>query len=113
MQMDKYWIVLVLSVIISSISQILLKKSANKKYSSVWKEYINIYVVSGYALLVLSTLCVVFAYQKVAYKNGPIIEALGYVFIMILSFIFLKEKITKKKIIGNLFILLGILVFYL
>lgn len=102
-----------MSVVISSVSQILLKKSANRSYKSLWKEYFNIYVIAGYTLLVLSTFCVIYAYRGIAYKNGPIIEALGYVFIMILSSIFLGEKVTKKKIVGNILILLGILVFYI
>ncbi len=113
MGLNKYWIVLFLSVIISSISQILLKKSANKKYESIVKEYLNIYVISGYGLLILSTLCVVFAYRGVAYKNGPIVEALGYILIMIFSSLFLQEKVSKKKVIGNSLILLGVIVFYI
>lgn len=113
MEMSKYWIVLFLSVVISSVSQILLKKSANKNYKSLWKEYFNVYVIGGYSLLILSTLCVIYAYRGIAYKNGPIIEALGYVFIMILSAFFLGEKVTKRKLVGNFLILMGILVFYI
>ena len=41
------------------------------------------------------------------------IESLGYIFVMILSNLFLGEKITKKKIIGNFLILFGIVVYYI
>lgn len=64
-------------------------------------------------MLVVSTILTIFAFKGLDYKNGPIIESLGYVFIMILSKIFLDEKITKNKIIGNSLILLGIAIFYL
>ena len=37
----------------------------------------------------------------------------GYIFVMILSNLFLGEKITKKKIIGNFLILFGIVVYYI
>ena len=111
--MIKYWIVLFLAVIVSSASQMLLKKGATKKYDSVIREYLNPWVISGYGLMVLSTLCVIFAYRGVAYKNGAIIESLGYLLIMFLSRFFFDEKITKKKLIGNLIILVGVLVFYL
>ena len=111
--MIKYWIVLFLGVIVSSASQMLLKKGATKKYDSVILEYLNPWVISGYGLMVLSTLCVIFAYRGVAYKNGAIIESLGYLLIMFLSRLFFGEKITKKKLIGNLVILAGVLVFYL
>lgn len=110
--MTKYWIVLFLAVIVSSASQMLLKKGATKKYDNVIREYLNPWVISGYGLMVLSTLCVIFAYRGVAYKNGAIIESLGYLLIMFLSRIFFGEKITKKKLIGNLIILAGVLMFY-
>ena len=111
--MTKYWIVLFLAVIVSSASQMLLKKGATKKYDSVIREYLNPWVISGYGLMVVSTLCVIFAYRGVAYKNGAIIESLGYLLIMFLGRIFFGEKITLKKMIGNLVILAGVLVFYL
>lgn len=102
-----------MAVIVSSASQMLLKKGATVKYDSVIREYLNPWVISGYGLMILSTLCVIFAYRGVAYKNGAIIESLGYLLIMFLSRIFFGEKITKKKLIGNLIILAGVLVFYL
>ena len=111
--MTKYWIAMFFAVIVSSASQMLLKKGATKKYESVLREYLNPWVISGYGLMVLSTLCVIYAYRGIAYKNGAIIESLGYLLIMFLSRIFFGEKITKKKLIGNLIILTGVLVFYL
>ena len=67
----------------------------------------------GYGLLFISTILTILAFKGLDYKNGPIIESLGYVFILFLGNIFLKEKITKKKILGNALILLGIVIFYI
>ena len=111
--MNEYWIALFLAVFVSASSQMLLKKAASIKYDSVVREYLNPWVISGYALMIISTLCVIFAYRGVAYKNGAIIESLGYLLIMFLSRIIFGEKITKKKLIGNMIILAGVLVFYL
>ena len=69
---------LFLSVLIASFSQILLKKSAKKQYDSFLKEYLNPYVIIGYAMMVGSTILTILAYREVAYKNGPVIESLGY-----------------------------------
>lgn len=102
-----------LSVIVSSSSQMLLKTSANKKYDSFVKEYLNLNVFLGYSMMLISTLLVIYAYKGIEMKNGTVIESLGYVFVMVLSNIFFKEKITKTKLIGNCIILLGILIFYL
>ena len=63
--------------------------------------------------MVVSTVLVILGLKGVPYKNEPIIESLGYIFVMILSNLILGEKITKKKIIGNLLILSGIILYYL
>lgn len=104
---------LICSVIIASTSQILLKKSANKTYSSFWKEYLNRYVIIGYSMLFASMLLTIMAFRYVDYKNGPVFESLGYVFVMILSYFFFKEKITKKKVLGMALILMGMFVFHM
>lgn len=109
---NKYMILLVLSVVVASFSQILLKKSAAKTYPSVIREYVNPYVIIGYGMMVLSTLLTVGGYVGLEYKNGAVIESLGFVLVMFLSRIFFGEKITRKKILGNALILIGILIFY-
>ncbi|MCI8597307.1 MAG: EamA family transporter [Lachnospiraceae bacterium] len=109
---NKYMLLLVLSVVVASFSQILLKKSAKKTYESVIREYLNPFVIIGYGMMVLSTLLTVGGYAGLEYKNGAVIESLGFVLVMFLSRIFFEEKITKKKLWGNILILLGIFVFY-
>ena len=111
--MNKYVFLLILAVLVSSISQIILKKSSSKTYKSIIKEYLNVYVITGYGLMVLSTVLVVLGLKGVPYKNEPIIESLGYLFVMILSNRILGEKITKKKVLGNVLILVGIAVYYI
>ena len=108
-----YWFFLVASVVIASFSQVLLKKSAAKEYDNIIKEYLNPYVIIGYIMMVVTTVLTILAYRKIEYKNGPVIESLGYILIMIWSFFFFKEPITKRKVFGNALILLGILIFYL
>lgn len=110
---NSYVMLLIASVFIAGCSQIILKISALKKHESILKEYLNFRVIMGYGLMFVSTILTIVAFKGLDYKNGPIIESLGYIFVMILSRIFLKEKITKKKILGNLLILIGIFVFYI
>lgn len=108
-----YWLMLVLSVTVASFSQVLLKKSAAKEYDNIIREYLNPYVIIGYGMMMVSTILTIIAYRGVEYKNGPVIESLGYLLVMFLSFVFFREPITKKKVLGNILILLGILVFYI
>lgn len=111
--MNKYYFLMILAVIVSSFSQILLKKSAREKHESILKEYLNAYVLIGYGMMVASTLLIIAAYHGLDYKNGPIIEALGYILVMLLSYAFFKERVGIKKIIGYSMILIGVIVFYL
>ncbi len=112
--MNEYVWFLIASVIIASFSQILLKKSAKKKYPSIIKEYLNPLVIIGYFMMLASTITTIVAYKGgVDYKNGPVIESLSYILVMFLSWAFFKEKLTVRKIVGNALILIGIAVFYL
>ncbi len=56
-------------------------------------------------------LLVIIAYRGMDYKLGAVLEALGYVYIMVWSKIFLKEKITRNKFLGNLLIIVGVTIF--
>lgn len=105
--------ILVIALLISSFSQILLKKSAQKTYSSIIREYVNFYVICGYGMMFLSMFLTIFSYSGLDFTNVQIVEALGYVVVLILSYFFFKEKITKKKLVGMIFILGGIIVYYL
>lgn len=102
------------SVIIAALSQILLKKGAKKNYSSAIREYLNLYVISGYGLMLVSMVLPIIAYKVgLEYKEAPVIEAVGPALVTVLSFFFFKEKLTVKKIIGNILVVIGIMVFYL
>jgi drug/metabolite transporter (DMT)-like permease len=111
--MFKYYLCFFLSVAISSLSQVLLKKSAVKKHSNFIMEYLNPYVVIGYGMFFGAMLLNILGYRQLDYINGPIIGSLGYIFVMILGLLFFNEKITPKKFLGVAFIFAGILVFYM
>ena len=93
--MLEHWLALFGAVLLSSVSQMLLKKSAGKEHKSVIFEYLNPWVISGYFLLAASTICVIFAFKGVDFKNGPVIESLGFPLVMILGRIFYGEKLTN------------------
>ena len=111
--MNKYVLIFLAGVVVAAFSQIILKMSARRTHTSVIREYLNLYVIAGYGLMVLSTVLTLLAYRGLDYKNGPVIESLGYILVMFLSRAFFGEKITRHKLLGNLIILVGIFVFYL
>ncbi|MCR5290534.1 MAG: triose-phosphate transporter family protein [Treponema sp.] len=96
---------------ISAFSQILLKKSALHTYSSFIREYLNIYVISAYSIYFIAVCMDLWALHKVPVSYVPIIEASSYVYVIFLSRVFLKEKFSKRKIIGMSIIVLGIILY--
>lgn len=111
--MNEYIIIFVVMVFVSCCSQILLKISASKKYDSRIKEYLNIYVIFGYSIFFIVAFVNAWAMKGIELKLVPVLEATGYIFVLLLSLLVLKEKINKNKIIGNIIIIIGIIVFTL
>ena len=107
------YVFLLVSVTIAAISQLLLKAGANKKYSTFIRQYLNVYVITGYGLTFLSMLLTMLAYRNIDYKYGPVIESLGFIIILVLSRLIFKEMLTFKKIAGACIILVGIFIYYL
>ena len=111
--MNGYYALGILSVVIASCSQILLKKGAMKKYDSFIREYLNVYVISGYVFMFGSVFLTMIVYRGMNFMNVPVLEAIGYLLVPILSYFFFKERLTKKKMAGIACILAGIFVYYL
>lgn len=106
-----YIIIFLLSVFVASVSQILLKTSANVQYEKKLQEYLNPKVIIAYMLFFASTLITVIAYKYVPLSLGPVLEATGYIFVSVLGYLILKEKISKQKLTGMIVIIVGILIF--
>src|SRR5574344_1885847 len=105
------YIIAVISVTIASLSQVLLKKSSMKKYPSFIREYLNPYVIIGYLMLFGSMMITVYVFGKLPFMSIPIIESLGYVLVLIFGLLFFGEKITKRKLIGMIVIIAGIIIY--
>lgn len=106
-------ILCITSGFLAAVSQILLKAAAKKKHKNFLRQYLNIWVAGGYLLLLCSLLLNFLAYQWMDYKYGPVFASTSYIFVLILSSLVFKEKITVKMIIGNICIVCGIIVFCL
>jgi len=107
-------LIMVCSELLASSSQILLKKSAGITYPDRIREYLNRYVISGYGMLFISMMLTILAYRvSDAYMNVPVLETMGYIFVMVFGRIFFNEAITRKKVLGMCCIFLGIVIFYI
>lgn len=111
--MNPYVLLMVVSQVLASVSQILLKKSAMRTYPSVIREYLNGFVITGYLLLGISMVLTVLCYGGLGYLQVIVLEPMAYIMVMLLGALIFHEKITVRKLAGMAFLVGGILVFNL
>ncbi len=107
------YLFLIASVCIASLSQILLKKGAMRRYASFLREYLNPWVIGGYLMLFGSVFLTILGLRRLDYLNAPIVESLGYVLVPVLSAVFFREKLTMRRLLGIGCIVAGVIVFYI
>ena len=110
-RMNISYVLAFLAVFVASLSQILLKQSAEKEHKNFFMKFLNWRVILGYALLLGTTVINVFAYRGVELKVTPMIESTGIIWVTVLAFMFLRERPTKRGILSILITILGIIVF--
>jgi drug/metabolite transporter (DMT)-like permease len=92
---------------ITGVSQVILKTAARKRPGVI----LSYRVFCGYFLLFFTTVLSVIAYRGLELKMGPVLGSSSYLFVMVFSAFFLKEKISMRIVVGNLIIVCGIIVF--
>jgi len=106
-----YSLIFVFGVFISSISQIMLKKSADIKYDNPLKEYLNPRVIIAYAIFFAATLLTIWSYKVIPLSMGPILDSTGYIFVTIFGVTVFKERLSKNKVIALVLIIVGICIY--
>ena len=110
---DLFMMIMFIGTFFSAISQVLLKQSAGKTYSIGLREYLNWRVITAYFIFGAVLLANTYAYTQVDMKYGSVIDTFTYVFVMLLSVLVLKEKASRGRIIGNLIIIAGVVIYTL
>ncbi|MDR0813164.1 MAG: EamA family transporter [Oscillospiraceae bacterium] len=105
-----YILLFIICVLVSSFAQILLKKAASRDYTGL-RAYLNREVIIGYSIFLLVTLGTVTLYRFVPLSTGALLEAAAYVFIPVLSYLLLGEKVSRRNLIGIGLIIAGIAVY--
>lgn len=99
------------SVFLASVSQVLLKKAAQRPHANIIAEYTDWRVILGYVLFLGCTLMTMLAYRGIPMSLGPALETTGYVYVTIFGCVIFGEKINAKKIGALALILVGILIY--
>lgn len=98
-------------VFVSSISQVMLKKSAIRTYDTAVKEYLNPLVIVAYTLFVASTLLSVIAYRGIPLSMGPILDATGYIYVTLFGITIFHERLNMRRVVALALIVIGIAVY--
>lgn len=108
-----YYILVISSVFLAACAQMLLKQGARQQYATWWRQYMNGWVIGGYAIMFVTMMINIFAMSRgVQVKEVSIIESMSYLFVPALSFFIFKEKLTWRKIAAIAVIIAGVIVFF-
>lgn len=105
--------IMVTAVFVSACSQVLLKKAATLEHESTFREYLNARVLLAYGFFSIALLVNLYVLRHLPLYLVPVLESFGFVFIPVLGFIFLKERLTRRQLLGMLLIIVGVVVFSL
>lgn len=110
---DSQWVYILVclaGVFLSSVSQVMLKKAAQKSYKNILAEYLNPLVIVAYVVFFATTVISVVAYKGIPLSLGPVLETTGYIYITIFGVVFFKEKLNAKRLAALGLIIAGVLV---
>ena len=100
-----------LTILISALLQVPLKKAAlNPKYTGL-KTYLNPLVLTVYFCFFLITFATTYLYQYVDLAFSTLLYKTEYIFVTLIGVLILKEKLSVKKIIGIALIIAGVVIY--
>ena len=103
--MTVYFILLIVMTLLGSVASLFLKKASGSDGVVEMLRNINLYI--GGFLYLVSAVVNIIVLKKMDYSIVLPLTSITYIWTMVLSYMILKEKITKKKISGVIFILIG------
>ena len=108
-----YYAIVILSVFAAACAQMLLKQGARRNYEGFWRQYLNPWVIGGYAIMACSLVLNIYCMScGVQVKEVSTIESLSYLFVPCLAFILFRERITLRKAGAIVVIICGVIIFF-
>ncbi len=99
------YFLVILMTIIGSVASLFLKRASN--FKNIKELFVNINLYIGALLYILSAVINIVALKFLNYSTVLPMTSLTYIWTMIISYLFLKEKISFKKMVGVSFIFSG------
>ena len=101
------------AVVLTVASQVLLKLGVRRVKGSSVHLFLNLFTISAYGLLVVATLFGLYAYTVIPLKAAVVLLPLTLLLVWGASFWLLHERLSRTQVVGAMFILLGLSVFFL
>jgi hypothetical protein len=107
------YLIVIIGIFAASCSQLLLKKSADTAHRSFLFSFLNWKVFLAYCILLVSMFINIIGLKNgIQVKDIPILESLGYIFVPLLTYLFMSEPLSKRKMCSIALIISGIIIFY-
>lgn len=101
-------LVILLMTILGAVAGLFLKRASSSDGIAVMLFNINLYI--GGSLYLLAALLNIYVLRFMEYSVVLPLTSITYIWTMIVSYLFLKETITKKKIAGVCLIVVGAII---
>lgn len=111
--MLSYYLVAIGVVMLTAISQILMKMGARSVSRISWRVYFNGYTLTAYASLLLVTLMNLYVFRQLPLKVMLVLLPSVLLLVMLLSYWLLHERLSRRQIAGALVVMVGLVVFNL
>jgi len=109
-----YILIALISVFTASCAQMLLKRAARSPHSNWWRQYLNGWVIGGYAIMMLTMVVNIWCmHNGLQLKQISIIESTAYLFVPLLSWFIFDEAISARKALAIGVIITGGIVFFI
>jgi len=98
-------------IIMTSVAHLLLKKGSVSAVESDTKMYLHPLSILAYGIFAVVAFLSISAMKGLDLKVFFALTSLTYICIPVLSFVFLRESVTRNKLIGILIISIGVIIF--
>ena len=105
--MIKYYIILIIMTLLGSVASFFLKKASSSK--TIWKLIQNVNIYLGGFLYLTSALLNIYILKYLDYSVVLPMTAITYIWTLVISYNFLKEKVSKRNILGVFLIIGGVI----
>ncbi|MDO6498662.1 EamA family transporter [Photobacterium sanguinicancri] len=113
------FILIIISVALSALAQITLKYGVNSnynalngdltKYQLLWELLTNKYIVTGLFMYGCGAIIWLFVLSKLDVSKAYPFVGLGFILTMVLGCFILDETVNMTRIVGTMFVLLGVI----